>query len=357
MSLPHDAGAADPVVQRVDPLADPAWDTRLAACPGATCFHGAAWAGVLHATYGFRPVYFTQGGPDKIAALLPLMEVDSWLTGRRGIALPFTDECAPLGVHDAAAMAPLHAAALAYARQRGWKYLECRGGRALFGDAPASTSFHGHRLALQAGTEDQLLAGTDPATRRAVRKAEQTGLTVTFSTEPAAVRTFHALLGLTRRRHGLPVQPFRFLAEIQQRMLARQQGVVVLAHHGAIPVAAAVFLHFHRQALYKFGASDERWQHLRANNLVMWEAIKWHRRQGFADLDFGRTSLGNAGLRRFKLGWSATEHRIDYVRQEPSSGAYVTVPDGAAGWHNRIFRHLPVSLSRLAGSLLYKHAA
>ena len=28
--------------------------------------------------------------------LLPLMEVDSWLTGRRGISLPFTDECEPL---------------------------------------------------------------------------------------------------------------------------------------------------------------------------------------------------------------------------------------------------------------------
>ena len=24
------------------------------------------------------------------------MEVDSWLTGRRGMALPFTDACAPL---------------------------------------------------------------------------------------------------------------------------------------------------------------------------------------------------------------------------------------------------------------------
>jgi len=31
--------------------------------------------------------------------------------------------------------------------------------------------------------------------------------------------------------------------------------------------------------------------------------------------------------------------------------------DGIAGWHNRVFRRLPVFLSRQAGELLYKHWA
>ena len=38
--------------------------------------------------------------------------------------------------------------------------------------------------------------------------------------------------------------------------------------------------------IYKYGASDERHQNLRANNRVMWEAIRRHAADGFAILDF-----------------------------------------------------------------------
>ena len=37
--------------------------------------------------------------------------------------------------------------------------------------------------------------------------------------------------------------------------------------------------------------------------------------------------------------------------------SYVTARDEASGWHNRVFRALPLSLSRLAGVLLYRHIA
>ena len=122
-------------------------------------------------------------------------------------------------------------------------------------------------------------------------------------------------------------------------------------------MAGAVFFHSGRTCLYKFGASDETFQHLRANNLVMWEAIKWHARRGLGRLDFGRTSLGNGGLRRFKLGWGARERRIDYFRYDQRKAGFVTARDVSSGWHNRIFRMLPVSLSRLIGAAAYRHVA
>ena len=343
-------------IRRVDPLTDPRWDARLAGCPGATFFHGAAWARVLAGTYGFDPLYFTVGGEaERLSALLPVMGVRNWLTGRRGISLPFTDACAPLAA-EAETAGDLFAEALACARASGWNYLECRGGRALLGDPPASTSFLGHQLDLSPG-ESRLFAQTAESVRRAVRKAGQSGLTVEFSRDLAAIRVFYRLLGRTRKRHGLPAQPFRFFANIQRHILAQDQGCVVLARQGATPVAGAIFFHFAGTALYKFGASDERFQHLRANNRVMWEAIAWHVQKGFSRLDFGRTSLANAGLRRFKLGWGATEQPIDYVRYDVRAGAFTSGRDESSGWYNRLFRRLPVSLSRLAGALLYKHAA
>lgn len=342
-------------IRPVDPAADPRWDGRLASFPDASFFHTAAWARVLADTYGFKPVYFALTEGETLRALLPLFEVDSWLTGRRGVGLPFTDESGPLCPDDAT-FQQLQGAAMVHALERHWKSLEVRGGRAFFGLAPASTSFYGHVLDLQ-HPEAEIFARVDSSVRRAVRKAEQSGLTLSVSQDLSAVETFYALLCKTRQRHGLPAQPFRFFSQIHRHILSQNHGQIVLAHRGTTPVAGAVFFHFGGKVTYKFGASDEKLQHLRANNLVMWEAIRWHAERKFAQLDFGRTSLPNAGLRKFKLGWGTTERSVDYVKYDFKTHAFVTTKDAASGWHNHVFRHLPVALSRIAGVLLYPHIA
>lgn len=335
-------------------LQSPEWDLQLAQQPTAQFFHSSAWIRVLMATYGYKPLRFTgsaHGG--EAAPLFALMEVNSPLTGRRGVALPFTDECSPL-CSDAANFSGLFASAKDYGRSRGWKYVEGRGGLSLLDGATPSTSFHGHSLDLSLG-EKLLFNRTDASVRRAVRKAEQSGLTVSVSQTLADVRVFYSLLCKTRKRHGLPVQPFRFFANIHRHIIAPGNGQVVLAHLDSVPVAGAVFFLHRRKAIYKFGASDENYQQFRGNNLVMWKAIQWLAHHGFESLDFGRTSLANDGLRKFKLGWGTRERTLDYFRYDLDTSAFVTVCDESTGWHNRIFARLPVSLSRLAGAMLYKH--
>jgi hypothetical protein len=48
---------------------------------------------------------------------------------------------------------------------------------------------------------------------------------------------------------------------------------------------------------------------LRANNLVMWEAIRWFSRNQFRSLHFGRTDQVQEGLMQFKRGWGAEDGR------------------------------------------------
>jgi hypothetical protein len=283
------------------------------------------------------------------------MEVSSWITGRRGIALPFTDELAPLAP-DAAAFGCLHREALVLAGQRHWKYFECRGGRDLFGDAPASESFLGHRLDLTAG-ESAIFSHFGKTNRGAIRQAGESGLKIEFSRDLEAIRAFHGLMCMTRRRHGVPPQPFSFFACVQRHVLAENQGWVVLARHNGLPVAGAVYFHFGKTVIYKYGASDEKFNLLRGNNLVMWEAIRRHAGEGFATLDFGRTALDNEGLRRFKLSWGTAERTIGYVRQELPSRRFRAARAPSAGWSTRIFRAVPGPILRLIGAVLYKHAA
>lgn len=342
-------------IRFINPLETADWDERVGRLPDATFFHSSCWARVLKETYGFQPVYFVGEQDQRLKSLLPLIEVNSWLTGRRGISLPFTDACPPL-CPDAQSFRLLFDAARQYGIKRSWKHIEFRGGKEFLPDAPTATRYVGHLLSLEPDTK-ALFSRFSDSTRRAVRKAEKSELSVEFSRDIEAVRTFHTLLCLTRKRHGVPPQPFNFFEQIHRHVLAPGKGWVVLARHQGRPVAGAVFFHFGQSTCYKFGASDESLQHLRANNLIMAKAIEWYAQNGFGSFDFGRTSIHNTGLQKFKLGWGSTVSQIEYVRLDPRKGVFLTAHEQEEGLSQRIFSRLPIPLTRLIGSILYRHAA
>ncbi len=346
--------------QIINPVTTPAWDEHLANFPKYSFFHSASWARVLNHAYGHTPHYLILTHKQKRLALLPIMEVNSRFTGRRGVSLPFTDHCEPLlnGYHP-----ELLQGVLQLGRARNWKYWECRGWEGIAPASATSLTFYRHILKLRPGA-DLLWTSLDPAVRRAVHKAERSNLRVDFSQDLNALKEFYRLHCTTRRRHGLPPQSFAFFRKIYDEILAQNNGWIVRAslpgakgskHDTAI--AAAVFFHFGKKVVFKFAASDPRHATVRANNLVMWEAIKSYAQHGFDLLDFGRTSLTQEGLRRFKSGWGATEEQLHYLRYDFRKSRFVQNTDRAAGWHNRFFKHMPVIVNRLIGKCLYPHIA
>ncbi len=341
--------------RQANPLIAGDWDEVISQQPGASIFHQAAWAKTLARTYGFTPIYLTGFCDQKPVAALPLVEVDSWLTGKRGVSLPFTDECEPLSMPEAF-LSPIVQEALRLGRERGWKHLELRGGKNPFNNAAPSITFHGHKLKLSA-TTGALFDRFESSVRRALRKSEKNAVRVEFAQTLEATTEYYALHCQTRKQHGLPPQPFNFFRRLQEHVLAQNLGVVVTARLRDQPVASAIFFHHGRKAIYKFGASLKAALDARANNLVMWEAIQWLAARGVEELSFGRTSLHNEGLRRYKLGWGTEEYPINYYRYDLHKEALVPEADATAGWQTRLFRALPVSMAKCAGKVLYKHFA
>ena len=335
----------------VDPLADPSWDVAVAAHPRATIFHRFAWAAVLRQTYGHHLCYARFADHTPSTALVPLAEVRSWLTGRRGVSLPFTDACDALSVADGA---PVFAALCQLGLRRGWKHLELRGSAIVPASATPSVQFLQHDLDLTQGPE-KLIAAYAPSVRRALRKGEGSGLTIEISSSAEAIRAYFQLHVQTRQRHGAPPQPWAFFKNLHRFVLGKGLGFVVLAKHGAQPVAGAVFLHSGQNATYKFGAADLRFQHARPSNLVMAAGIRHLAMHGFTHLDFGRTSLANQGLRRFKRSWGARETSTSYFRYDLRHQRWSTAIDRAAGASNALFRRLPTTLNRMIGAFLYRH--
>ncbi len=337
-----------------DPSREPAWDEQVLAHAEHTPFFSQAWARVLTDSYAYRPCYLTAPFTGARAAQLPLMEIDTWVTGRRGVSLPFTDECRPLTSSPEQARALIERA-IALGRERRWKTLEIHGGGELYDEVKAfGTSFHGHVVDLRKSPET-LLQSFEGSIRRGIRTAEREQVKVQRSQSVEALRSYYGLHCLTRKRHGLPPQPWHFFYQIYQHILANNAGFVLLAKHQDRIIAGAVYFHFGKAAVYKYGASDFAFQSLRPNNLVMWEAIQWLNRSGFETLNLGRTSLQNEGLRRFKQGWGSTDYPMWYLKYDYRLARFTPVSDAAHGWHNTVFERLPVSVLKAIGHLLYRY--
>jgi len=340
-------------VRIVNPLNHPQWDDLVLSHRECSFFHSSAWARVLFESYGYTPVYFAVYHSDHLLALMPIMEVNSFLTGKRGVSLPFTDYSNPIVDGNIEPQALL-TQVLQHGKQSGWKFLELRMGNSSLPPASPSLTYVGHTLDLT-GTAEQIFSRFRSNTRRNIRKALQEGVEVKIASSPDSIKEFYRLNCLTRKEHGLPPQPYEFFKNIFRHVLRKGFGSVILASYRGKTIAGSVFFHFGRKALYKYGASDRAYQSLRANNLVMWEAIQGYAQRGYQSLCFGRTEMENQGLLQFKSGWGTTEHLIRYYRYDFGQATFTGSSSNVTGLHNKIFRNMPIPLLEKIGKVLYRH--
>src|ERR1700719_16804 len=82
---------------QLDPTQDLRWAELVRRHPKASAFHAVAWLQALRRTYGYEPVVFTTSPPTgELKNGLVFCCINSWLTGRRLVSLPFSDHCEPL---------------------------------------------------------------------------------------------------------------------------------------------------------------------------------------------------------------------------------------------------------------------
>lgn len=341
-------------IQFIDPINLPSWDEGIRRFPQASFFHATAWAKVLSESYGYRPAYLTLMQAGEMTALFPVMEVTSFLTGKRGVSLPFTDYCEALTPNREVSRVLLDVLK-GEGRKRGWQYIELRGGSDYLGDAPAHAFFYTHKLDLLPGTA-QMFKNFRDSTRRNIKKAEKAGLHVQFESTLDALKEFYRLNCLTRREHGLPPQPWAFFENVFKHIILPGHGLVANVIHESKVIASNVYFRFGEEVIYKYGASDKRYQNLRANNLLMWEAIKRYSEDGCSQLCFGRTEPWNEGLRQFKTGWGAREQILHYYRYDLAKSAYVSLEQRMNGLATRLFSIMPIPLLKIMGRHLYRHA-
>lgn len=339
----------------LDPTKTENWDELILSFPSYSFFHSSDWAKVLKETYNFKPHYLMVTESRNAKAVLPLMEVDSFFTGKRAISLPFSDFCEPL-VSSGINLKRIRHKVIDYSKEKGFNSLELRDSEVHLDNSIITPAGYQHILDLSL-SEERLFKSLSDNTRRNIRKAVRNQVSFEINNSPSALEDFYIMNCYTRRKHGLPPQPIKFFRNLYDFVLTKNKGFICISKYNGKSIASAVFLLIGQKALFKYGASLIEYQNLRPNNLLMWESIKCIKDKGFTELNFGRTEIENIGLRRFKLGWGTEEKILNYYRFELGKNSKISTSTRSFSQRRLPLNRFPIFLLRMIGSIVYKHFA
>ena len=339
--------------QIINPFNYKDWNKRIQKFADYSFFHSLEWAALLKEVYDYYPKYVVSESDDELNFILPLFEVNSRITGKRGISLPFSDFCVPLSL-EGKIPSPLITYLEELGRKNKWTYYELRGGNINFPHINPSQVYLSHIIQL-VSSEDKVFSNFRSSTKRNIQKALRSGVKISFHHTFESIEQFYRLNCITRKKHGLPPQPYLFFRRFYDHIISNNNGFVILAHYESMTIAGAIFLHIGIKGLFKYGASDPVYQNLRANNLIFWEAIRWFIKNGYNEINLGKTLPEHTGLRQFKNGWGALEKPIHYYKFHFKKKRFVRNKEREIGFYNKIFHNLPIPILRLIGNKLYRH--
>lgn len=345
-------------VHQLDPLQDPRWADFVNRHPRASIFHTRGWLEALSRTYRYTPIAFTTASPTaELTNAVVFCHVQSFLTGRRMVSLPFSDHCEPL-VSDPSELECVLQHLQADRLARKWKYVEFRPVNGAPSPAVQPDGFQPsdryflHTIDLRPPLEVLFRSFHKDSVQRRIRKAEKDGVSYQYGRSDDLLQKYCRLALLTRRRHQVPPQPL----EWYRNLLACMGDAIEIhvASKGDVPVASIITLRFRDTLVYKYGCSDAAWNHLGATPLLFWKAIERAKAGGASEFDLGRSDLDNQGLITFKARWASQSTDLTYWRSPGHSG--VTGGDGKLRkFAKSLFSCMPDSLLKITGKLIYPH--
>lgn len=342
------------MVYTLDPTRDLRWAEFIARHESSSVFHTPEWLEAVRRSYGYVPIVYTTSPPStSLENGIVFCQINSWLTGRRMVSVPFADHCEPLIDTPEAAEEILQDLKSLVASGK-WKYVEVRPVRnPIANDGHAlADSYSYHMLDLTPGMEQIFRRFHKDCVQRKIRRAEREALEYQSGNSPYLLEAFYRLMVKTRRKHQLPPQPIQWFKNLVECLGDKLR--IRVAFKDGREVAGILTLHYKDVIVYKYGASDSGFQSLGGTPLLFWKAIGEAKAQGICSMDLGRSDLDNDGLIAFKDRLGAASTLLDYQRWSRKAVA--------RGNRLRSFKiakelvaKMPDSMLKVTGCLIYRH--
>jgi CelD/BcsL family acetyltransferase involved in cellulose biosynthesis len=351
-------GRVSKIVRRIDPCQDPRWARFLEKHPRASVFHSVAWLEALSRTYGYEPVaYATCGDDGELANGMVFCRVESRLTGRRLVSLPFSDHCDPLLDSDED-LQTFASTLESECRDEQWRYIEMRPLSPFDIVTPLSRrvmSYSFHQLDLEPDLDKILRSFHKSSIQRKIRRAVREGLSYQEGSAEL-LDSFYRLLTMTRRRHQVPPQPRQWFRNLIDGF---GEGLKVrIAQKDGQAIAGMLTIRHKDTLVYKYGCSDLRFKSLGGMHLLFWKAIQEAKNAGLRNFDLGRSDADQTGLVTFKNRWGTTRRTLTYSRYAEagkSTHAFEVPTHWKLRTAKQVFAHLHPAVLSAVGHFLYRH--
>jgi hypothetical protein len=194
----------------------------------------------------------------------------------------------------------------------------------------------------------------------AVRKASKLGVTLRPALTDADLGKWYGTYLETMRHNMVPPRSYRFFATIWRTLQPAGMMQVLLAEHGEGSkkkiIAGSIFLIFGQTVSYAFNGMRRQYASFRANDAIMWYAIRAACEKGFQWFDFGEVPDDDTELAKFKSKWGAQPTRL-YRYMSPAPPKLEGQPGNLHRYGSvlaqKIWTKLPLKATAWIGDQIY----
>ena len=318
--------------------------------PASNYCHDPAWKEIIREGYGMEAftLLWVDPGSGNIEGAAPACYLTSPVFGRNLVCLPYLDYGGILAV-DPEIQARLRTELVSRAAARKAK-LEIRSLEPLANLAQSENPKVAMILPLKSDGSDAYWKSLDAKVRNQVRKAEKSGVTVTWGRHER-LDDFYRVFCVNMRDLGSPTHSKRFFESVLKHIPGAQIGTA----HREGKCIGGLFRILWRDTLVIPWASTLKEARVHCpNNALYWESILFAFNQKCVKVDFGR-STREEGTYKFKKQWLADESPLCWYQFGADGNVHQDVKHaakGKLGWMSRIWSRLPLPVANTLGPML-----
>lgn len=337
------------MIKTLDSSSISKWDNYVEKSPLATFFHKAGWQEVIETAFEHQTYFLYTEKKGKIAGILPLVHVKSFLFGN---SLSSSAFCVYGGIiaDDETSYKELDNKACDLAKELDVDHLEMRNRTQISAERPYKKLYVTFRKELDADEEKNMLA--IPRKQRAViRKGIKAGLS---SEIDEGIDHFYQAYSESVRNLGTPVFAKKYF-KVLKSVFKDQCEILTIVDKDGVLISSVMSFFFKDEVLPYYGGGTAQARTVYGNDFMYWEVMRRAVNKGIKIFDYGRSKEGT-GSYRFKKHWGFEPKPLYYEFYLLKSD---TIPDiNPLNPKYQIFiaawKRLPLSVSQIIGPWLAK---
>ncbi len=320
----------------------------------ATIYHHPAWLKALTKTFHHKAFYILlESANNEIEGLFPFIMVNSFVTGKRIISLPFSTYCDPL-FNKKILPEAIDIIQASYPKFIKFDIRTLCNYTQTLEKFSTSAEYVTHILPLEETYEKTYASFSYKNIKSRIRKAEKYGLDIRWADRLDDLKIFYGLEVSLRKRLSLPPLPFAFYKNVWYELSQAKLISLPLVIKDDRVIAAGFILNFKDTYYLEYTASNQKFLKFAPNHKLISEVIKKANLESACKVDFGRSSTENESLITFKEQWNAKRFPIYryFTPKRQTTHKMQSYPKKYLMMLNSI---LPQKILEFEGKMIYPH--